>query len=511
MKLLVIWIIVLIVQGLWIDPNLKLQIENRISLQGLRDIKSSLESELRSLISPLSFEKSNDTQSDDLIILSSNVLNGEIFDKLGLGFLNENGFTFNFNNENIRIPKDFKNLFIFNTSNPLSIPKSKHHNFANFVDQSLPFNLPNHMNLKNYYLVIPKVYLQSKLESMDVFNSTSVFSKSVFSKSVLSEKISQMPIFRSIISENKPLMVFMFSDSNLKNFEFFKNPIMNIKNYLKTEKDLISTFFDRFAQNWIKTVNYDSLVQSVFCTTNPSSLDNSYCLQVHDARALYLFPAFFDISRLMTFDHYKNDKLESPAPYKNDTSTKRSDVETQAIRQIHDKVSNLADKFNDVTYELATEPKPLIERMDERFDDKVYKFYDKFDEKKDNIQDKKDKIKESFVDKIDTLKSKLGKSNSGYQLDNSLTRRNFDEEEESLLPFQPEGGLILPLSLIRVAEHTLDSPRHKSYSQVITEPARHLTKRFSIFSKDIHDCEKITWFNVFHHSIFGKPKFCLED
>lgn len=268
-------------------------------------------------------------------------------------------------------------------------------------------------------------------------------------------------------------------------------------------------------------VNYDSLVQSVFCTTNANSVDNSYCLQVHDARALYLFPAFFDISQLMYFDlevkANQVEAFEAQAPYKNvlvELTRRSDDVETQAIRQLHDKASHLADKINDVTYELATEPKPVIERIDERFDEKVYEFHDKIEDKKDTLQEKKDMIKESLVAKIDALKSKfdLKPTDVEYKFGDSLTKRSFDEEEESLLPFQPEGGLILPLSLIRVAEKTLDSPRHKSYAQVLVPGTTgHLTKRFSIFSKDIHDCEKITWFNVFHHSIFGKPKFCLDD
>lgn len=551
-------------QGASLDPGLKN--ERRISLQGLQDIKHNLERELKSLVSPINFPLKSDSLfkeskgiEDDLMILPSILLNMEVLEKLGLAFLNKDSFSFRLDDKKIIIPREANNIFIFNTSDSLSIPNSKHHNFAKFIDQSLPFNLPEYMNLINYYLVLPRSYVKGKVESTydadganrtelfnysnktldKVDNKNNVFDKllntaSIYSRSVLQTPISDLPIFRSTISEDKPLMVFMFANSEMSKFEKLKNPIMSIKNYLTSEKNIRSNFFDSFAQRWIKTVNYDSLIASKFCTTNSNNLNDSYCLQIHNKRVLYLFPAFKEISELLQFEKQENDN-DTLLEKRGIESDDQPSVDAQAIRQAHDKISSLADKVSDVTYELATEPKPLIERVDERLDQKMYKIQDKIDEKKDNIDDKKDNIIESLMEKIDGIKSKLGfiedyisddkdLGDNPYNVDSDnligKRKRDFQQEEaeEKVVEEEheeqdhPKGGLVLPLALIRTTEEVMQAGRNKRYSQVVFDNHINpgLVKRFSIFSKDEQDCENITWFNVFHRSIFGKPKFCIN-
>lgn len=237
-------------------------------------------------------------------------------------------------------------------------------------------------------------------------------------------------------------------------------------------------------------------------------MTDSYCLQIRDKSALFLFPAFYDISHFLQ---------------QRQTYVKREDVEAQAIRQIHDKLSAAADRFNDVTYELATEPKQTIEKADERFDQKRYKLADKLDEKKDELENKKDMVKQKVSDTLDQIKDKLGVAknlqsddfdlgDNSYKVgDSRILKREYGQNNVSIAPTHPEGGYVFPLSLIRVEEQPIESPRHKEYSQVfIKNHNQPLIKRFSIFSAD-ENCERITWYNVFHHSIFGKPKFCIEN
>lgn len=505
------------IHAMVIDPVSIGDMNNRISLQTLKEIKNNLATELKSLFSPLKegtqyiINKANGTHFDssDVVILPSKLLNSDIFEKIGMDFLNKESYSFNLNGQDFIIPKDFKNLFLFNTSKPLSIPTADYHNFSKFIDESLPFDMPSYMNLMNHYLVLPKRYIQSKL-NLSSNDTNYIFNKaSVFSRSILTSPIAEFPVFRSIISENKPLMVFMFSDSDSTTYQKIKNPIMNIKNYLKQEKFIFSNFFDKFASDWIRNISYDSLISSVFCTTNANNLTDSYCLQIHDKSALFLFPAFYDISHLL-----KQNKPKS--------LSKREEVEAQAIRQVHDKLSAAADKFNDVTYELVTQPKQVIERVDERIDQKWYGLGDKIDGKKDSIEDKKDNLKQKMVSTVDLFKDKLGVvkdlqsddfdlDDNSYRIGDSKISKRDHQERQSLFTLQPEGGFIFPLSLIRVEEQPLESPRHKEYSQVmINNNQPRLFKRFSIFSGD-ENCEKITWYNVFHHSIFGKPKFCIEN
>lgn len=75
------------------------------------------------------------------------------------------------------------------------------------------------------------------------------------------------------------------------------------------------------------------------------------------------------------------------------------------------------------------------------------------------------------------------------------------------------------LPLVDRPRTTLESLRVKiprtNYSQILYyKPEYHishnLVKRDSIIS-NATDCRKITWYNVFHYSIFGNIKFCTDD
>ncbi|EGV63789.1 hypothetical protein CANTEDRAFT_121459 [Yamadazyma tenuis ATCC 10573] len=509
-------------KGLVIDRSVISEFAGKISLKGLKDIKVNLENELKSLTSPMRFSFSNTTvevskNSEDFIILPPDLVSSDIYEKLGLEFLNEDGYKFKLFDKDLMIPKDFKTLFLYNTSTPLSIPTSKHDNLAKFIDESLPFNLPPYMNLINHYLVLPRSYLNEKLKTSGEAFETLAKLSSMFSRGILISSSSYLPIFRAVMSENVPFMVFMFSDSTIDKFEEQRNPIMTVKNYLGTEKNIISNFFDTFAENWINNINYDSLISSVFCTTNSNNLTDSYCLKIRDKNALLLFPAFYEVSQLLNFEEQEPQLM------------KRADeplAEAQVVRQVHNRLSNYAEKFNDVSYEFATEPKQLIERVDERLDQKSYKFFDKIDEKTDNIADKKDSLVHQVADKVRMIKGSLDfkelfnedydTKESDYDVDgdNLMGKRTVEEEEDNLFEYQQEEGIVLPLSLVRVEEYSLSSPRHKKFSQVLfedTDDNEHtLSKRFTIFSTD-EDCEKITWYKVFHYSIFGKPRFCLSN
>lgn len=506
--------------GFIIDPVAKDELADKISLQQLKSIKANLESELMSLILPTNSKqeiKSHNQELDSkLIILPSTLLENSILDKLGLGSLNENSSLFDFKDKKTIIPKEINNLFIFNTTDALSIPRTTHHNFSRFIENSLPFSLPQYMNLINHYLVVPYKFIEEHIGDPNKISKNS----SIYSTSILYSSFAKSPIFKSALNENKPLMVFMFTNAKKDTFQKIKNPIMNVKNYMTGDykMNMISGFFDEFANKWIKMGNYENLIHSIFCTTNTNDVNDSYCLKIKDKRNLHLFPAFVN----------NNQVLES---FENKTNTfisKRNDpdVESQAIRQLHDKLSLGADKFNDVTYEFATEPKQSIEKVDEKFDNKIYDLQDKIDDKKDKLQDQLDQLKEKIASGIDSIKSKLSfpkeksQANDDYDVgefdftvdDNLISKRFLDSDH--YLPFENENGIILPLSLIRENEIPVKSPRGKHYSQVkFNENIEkdQLTKRFSIFSKDKKSCEKITWFNVFHHSIFGKPSFCLDN
>lgn len=456
-----------------------------ITLQTLKDIKHTLRDELKSLVAIP--QLSHHQSANDLLILPSNMLNAEIYNKLGFGFLGQDSFRVNWHLDQLQVPKDFKNLFIFNTTTSLGIPDKNLSVLADFLDNSFPFDLPKFMNLKTHCLVLPRKYLQTKLGTANLgksnwTNNTDVLmnSDTIFAQGVLQASSTDLPILRSVVSDDKPLMMFVFSDSDGVQFKNSKTPIMNVKNYLKAEKSLISGFFDGFAKSWMNLVNYESLISSMFCTTNPHNTE-SYCLQIHKDQ-LHLFPAFLGLT---------------PSFRTGDRNTTK--VNAQMLHQVHDKLTNLAHKFKDISYELGQEYSELLDRTDDKVELKQ-SVYDKVGDTKETLATAFDDIKDMVENGIGYVKQ--GVHDSLKMATHSKRHETFNEADTV-----NEAKLIMPLSLVRIAEHKIPTPRNKHYSQIALP---NLTKRFSIFSNDRKTCESITWYNVFHHSIFGKPNFCLD-
>ncbi|KAK6462762.1 hypothetical protein DFJ63DRAFT_319569 [Scheffersomyces coipomensis] len=403
------------------------------------------------------------------------------------------------------------------------------------------------------------------------------------------------------------------------------NTIMNIKNYLPINGQLtsFSTFFDTFAKDWIANVNYESLIKSIFCTTNVDSLEESYCLRIKDNKSLHIFPAFYDITKFIADKANKHlQKLKTantnPGVSKREVvnDDENSEIESQAFRQIHNRLSNVADHVGEVTFELSTDPKPVFERLDERIDQKLDSAFEKINAYPNRLNAKKDSLKERIDAKKDNIKEEFDlskmvldekKTNFENKLRQAFTSRlkkykfkphifekvkqqmqdsddfsddyyyqqlhqlelehqqedeqethqldqqqQQEEEEEELHRYENdpdhdyvskrstffeieqdnlkhkhiEGGLVLPLSLIKIQERFIESPRNKRFSQIVfdikddpshefesnqrSDLKRVFHKRDSIYSED-EDCQKITWYNIFHYSIFGKPKFCINQ
>lgn len=75
-------------------------------------------------------------------------------------------------------------------------------------------------------------------------------------------------------------------------------------------------------------------------------------------------------------------------------------------------------------------------------------------------------------------------------------------------------GLPIPGRIPKTLESLRLSIPRENYAQVLFEQPDFsefsLEKRDRVFSNS-SDCKKITWYNVFHYSIFGNIKFCVDD
>ncbi|ABN68053.2 hypothetical protein PICST_33329 [Scheffersomyces stipitis CBS 6054] len=499
-------------------------IPSKLSLSALREGKIKLEGELQSLISKVNeriAEASIRDEDEELLVLPRQLLNSKVLNKLGLNSLVEGGSLFNLsihknlNHDNILVPPGTKSLFIFNSSDSLKIPKRVHHNFSRFIDSSPPFNLPEVMNFVDYYMVLPRSYLKNiSWEDTD----------SVYYRSLLKVRTTKLPIFRKCISENKPLLVFMFnrvSDKAQAMKEEGLSTVMTVKNFLKSKisSDSVSSFFDKFASTWVNNVAYDSLLHSVFCSTNTELMEDSYCLKIGETmKTVFLYPAFFDINRLSR---------------RNDNEQMEVTADAQAIRQAHDKLSVAADRLDEITYELATDPKKLIKEYDEKVDTKVADLVDRTKLAIERLEEKKEVLKEEVKNKLNKAR-KLRKASTSqqYDLDNEQDEDNesydYIDSEDNMYSTKKkrseifdedtwdkedvERGLELPLSLINLKKPGRYA-RTNEYSQIIfdygTETIPSLVKRAE--EENSEECTPITWYNIFHHSIFGKTKFCEDQ
>lgn len=520
--------------------KLGIDFPSRTNLRSLRRMKKNSETELRSLMSPFlneeAIEKDSDL-TDQLLLVPRNLLKSGILTKLGLEYLNQDSHLFNLTHkyQNIVIPKDSKNLFIFNTTDNLSIPRRAQNRFVELIQRSAPFNLPQYMKLVNFYAVIPREYMASH------YNSSKNNLESVLSNGILEVPASKLPIFRRCISENKPLMVFLFNSGKSDDFKASSGTIMNIKNYItrNRQKASVSTFFDSFAYNWIDKINYSSLIQSVFCTTNNKNMDESYCLKVQDKQTIHLFPAFYDIAKRSRTRHHlvdlhlRQDEQDLPEHLN----------ANQAIKEAGDILYSAAQLINGTVYKFAGERFSNAERFNIDAKSKIHKIQDKLGEIPEILGDIEDTLDDPdqspIINNYDGLK-KI------FQLDNG---ENDEVVHESSFPSsrrrkarlargleqlanrghqKPDGGFLFPASLIKFADSIKTAPRKKWYSQVIYSPFKIddnlgdesynetedidndiLHKRLSIFSND-ENCDKITWYNIFHYSIYGKPHFCLD-
>lgn len=176
----------------------------KINLKSLRLMKINLESELQLLMPPSVFSNksssvgegdvaSKNEVDEELLILPRNLLTSDIYHKLGLfDFANDcalvNLTLKNNINQEIFIPKNSKSLFIMNSKESLKFPVSSSSNnkgsikkskeFSEFISSSFPFDIPEFIYLIDYFMVIPKTYIDDQ-NSTDRFNKNSIYSRSV--------------------------------------------------------------------------------------------------------------------------------------------------------------------------------------------------------------------------------------------------------------------------------------------------------------------------------------------
>ncbi|KAI5962459.1 uncharacterized protein KGF55_003535 [Candida pseudojiufengensis] len=540
-------------------------------------------------------ENYKNTSNSNLIFIPRELINPEMFSALGLSNLFYNFTNLKWINftpkDQILIPNEFKTFFIFNTSsirdssfigfNQISNLKNQNNkkflstsNLNKILNGVIPFDMPELLELIDYYMILPNLPNLTNLTS------------SIYSEGLLNYSLDLLPTFRPQLSDNKPMIVFMFNETepNVESAIFKEDKsthhIMSIKNYLKPT--IISSFFDKFANTWINQVGYDSLIHSVFCNINQKDEDYSYCLKIRNSMVDFL-PAF------KKFVNKKDPNIISNFHY----NCKDPQFNQLAVKQIHDRLKSKKNALEMTSYNLVKYPKQSIELLDEelddRLDDKLTKieskkedWLDKYEEQKIklmnnldskiySIDDEKDAVgdllkrKKKFISNL-KFKPQIFDKSVAYELDSDEESDELEDEDEDeqnensdnediykndhsyiskrsdynhIIQTQPlkyqddsignyieDEGFSIPLSLLKdiykdkstsISTSSNQPPRKTTYSQIINldtlKPL--LKKRFEIVDKYDsdgsilnQDCKPITWYNIFHYSLFGEPKFC---
>ncbi|KAG5420499.1 hypothetical protein I9W82_002380 [Candida metapsilosis] len=400
-------------------------------------------------------------QNDNFVIIPKELINPTMFSTLGLNKLfdladelhqehvSHKWMNFSLHDQ-IYIPHEFKTYFIFNTSSIKqsmgldmihNLQKQKQdeeqqqsfssHTLNKFLSHIVPFDIPELVELVDYYMVLPNLPHLSNLTS------------AIYHEGLLSYPMSQLPVFRSQLSGDKPLIVFMFNETDTSsdsintasisslhqqhlpqhksdpNLKSSTTQIMSIKNYLKSPTTF-STFFDKFARDWIDQVDYDSLVHSVFCNVNNQDEDHSFCLKLRQ-QVVDIEPAFkkfvamsdpnvVDRAASMVSQRHKGKGRDGAATFLKLANDEYDDVKVhaQAVRQVHDKLQakkHALTMAGTTGINLIRDPKTVIHQLDDYIDDKLDTQLNKLETKKQELWDTLDDKKDAVLSSIDDKKS----------------------------------------------------------------------------------------------------------
>lgn len=241
--------------------------------------------------------------------------------------------------------------------------------------------------------------------------------------------------------------------------------------YIDDRPRHVSTFLDHqlpvldsLASEWIRHFGVNRLVSSAFYTAG-NTTSESYTLSIRN-HLVYVQPAFAPTLR------------PGNIPL------------IQVATQIHDRLYNIAERFNDFTYDLVHDPKTLVKEKDKILDDKIEDWTDRLLERVESLKELPDRLEE---------KAEVWRGLADYSVDDHEVERTLEEVDEGKYNFdvynrpskreEPVGGVV---SLQEVRTRLVE-PR-KTYSQVV-------------FPKN-PPCVPITWFNVFHHAVFEPTEFC---
>lgn len=285
----------------------------------------------------------------------------------------------------------------------------------------------------------------------------------------------------------------------LNRFQLLERPVaafvmeVSSKTSEKSEKKS-SQILDTFASFWNSASSLPQLLHSTFCTYNPNSTQG-YCMLMEGHNKIHLSTLSGLSKRDGIEDHAALDVFNS-----------------QVLRQVQNKLESVAHKVSSSAEYLADDPQAYLDDLDERVDNRIKEVERKVLRKTQKLTAIPGKIDVA----VDNQVRKLAESRLVIHEDDDVEdilpwyhlERNDGDEGNDITIYETrdrplhfskreQADITIPLSLLLVGKNT---PRHKLFQNVV--------KQSTDLSLKKRDCVPVTWYNVFHHSVFGNYEFC---
>lgn len=515
-------------------------------------MKLTVENELQSLMPQSEVEVDND---NELVIIPRCLLVNKVdfyncpSTNLELGVSGET--------LQLSVPQSIRSLFLLQTN---SLTKEFD---EESISTSMPFQLPTYTNLIDFYLVITKRYMEANF---------SPFSSAI-ENSILRVPTKKVPVFQDLVQDEVPTLVFMFNDKQ-EDIGQCMESVVTMENHLSHGARFFDDFAKKWVQNFgvsslrqsIFCLTNPQEVSYSFCNAVEEDLKRVHTFPAFNFSLLRKRSDHLEEHEQEESDELKKDESEVEKlqndENKGDNNEKEEDteenteaskefeeiegpeqvtnepsdiIEAQVIKQLHGKLSSKADRFNDVTYDMFYDPKKLIKETDASVDQKVQDRIQRIKQAKEDFVEGIQGTKEAIAERIDEKKKEVatkifdglgaeavadeeeqsefmenlekiqsGKYDDKYSYDiyNHKRGLSINKREDSL-------DMYIPLSVID--DHEAKPPRLKKYSQIYQHlKSWNMTSKFSK-RLNVEECVEITWYNIFHHSIFGNPKFCMNE
>lgn len=400
----------------------------------------------------LEFFQNNESLKENYLILKKDEINLNSLNSLNVKSLN----SIKIQNENIVVPNNFKPIFLFNeifNYSKFNFNNLNEFNFTEFLNNFPPFNIPK-LNYYDLNLLIPKSNTELNLNE--------------FTK------------------ENIPLLVF----------------------YLNNNEEIIETStvsnkiieFDALTKNWIKNLSINQLIEGFFCNLSDEicikmDLNNSKLLifSIWEDQNLLLplsillnneinenlIPKTKSYQQLMhNFKHLrtinKRNELNSidDLKFKLEQRLKQKKLKNDRKISIKSNLKNLESNPNNLNSNINT----IINKK------KPSNEFNSFKAEKEEIENFKKQRTKNAIDKIKLVSTRADKADKDLKA----------SELEEIFKNQRNKNAIDKIKLVSTR---LD----KSIKDLKTNE----------LEESKNSCEQITWFNVFHHSIFKNVNFCV--